>query len=66
MSDTTRGWWKGRDSSSKKKEDRKSFVWRGEGWATKAQGGPGNKRKWARKLIPKWLYKKYKNPSSNF
>lgn len=60
MSDTTRGWWNGRDNSPKKKKDRKRFVYRGENRATKSNGGSGNKRCWQFKLIPKWLYKKYR------
>lgn len=44
----------------KDKKPKKMFVWRGDGWATKARGGPGNKAGW-RVWMPKWLYKKLKN-----
>jgi hypothetical protein len=33
-----------RKARLKGKRDRKRFVHRGDGWATKSQGGPGNKR----------------------
>lgn len=46
-------------NQSKDKNPRKSFVYRGDGWATKAQGGPGNKRAW-KSYMPKWYYKKNK------
>lgn len=42
---------------SKDKNPKKSFVYRGDGIYTKAQGGPGNKRGW-KNWMPKWLYKK--------
>ena len=29
-----------------KTSDRKSFVYRGDGWYTKSKGGPGNKQGW--------------------
>ncbi len=55
---------------TKSERDKKKFVWAGEGWATKAQGGDGNKRGWggANKTTgngmghgyPKWLYKRKK------
>lgn len=52
------------DKSRKDNGDRKSFVFRGDGWATKARGGVGNKRGWGGfsswKNLPKWLYNKYK------
>lgn len=35
-----------KDGFPKKKQDRKRFVYEGEGHTTKAQGGPGNKRAW--------------------
>jgi hypothetical protein len=34
--------------ATKKKRDRKQFVYRGDGWATKARGGPGNKAAYGR------------------
>jgi len=53
-----------RDKSEKKGQDRKQFVYRDEGYTTKAQGGPGNKRAWGGsagvKVIPKFLYQRYK------
>lgn len=57
------------DKSTKKKSDRKRFVFQGEGWTTKARGGVGNKRAWGGKSnlrgLPKWLYKKYKEKLNN-
>lgn len=46
-------------SLTKDKNLRKRFMWRGEGWSCKAQGGVGNKRGW-KVYIPLWLVKKLK------
>lgn len=43
---------------SKDKNSKKEFVFKGDGWATKAKGGPGNKSGW-KQPIPKWLRKMY-------
>ena len=48
------------ENPQKDKNPKKSFVYRGEGWTTKARGGSGNKRGW-KNWIPKWLFKKYKS-----
>lgn len=39
---------------------KKSFVDRGDGWATKSRGGPGNKRGW-KPPMPKWYFDNLKN-----
>jgi len=54
-----------RRHKTKAKRDKKRFVWQGEGWSTKAQGGPGNKRAWGSRNgmsvgLPKWLWKRKK------
>ncbi len=46
-------------SLNKDKKPRKQFMWRGEGWSSKARGGVGNKSGW-KMPIPKWLLQKYK------
>lgn len=57
-------------SITKDKKPRKRFVFRGDGWATKARGGIGNKAGWGGfpsnwRCLPKWLYKKYKEKQLN-
>ncbi len=51
-------------SITKDKNLKKSFVFRGEIWSTKSGGGIGNKRGWGGasnwRVLPKWLYRKYK------
>lgn len=54
-----------RDKSKKKKLPKKKFVWQGDNWATKGNGGPGNKHYWEGKLIPRDQYMKYKNKDYN-
>ena len=44
---------------SKDKKPKKSFMFRGDGWSSKARGGVGNKAGWKVRM-PKWLYKKLK------
>lgn len=44
---------------SKDKKPKKSFVYPDEHWATKSNGGSGNKRGW-KTFKPKWYYKKKK------
>lgn len=43
----------------KDKNPKKHFVFHGDHWATKSNGGPGNKRGW-KSYMPKWVYKKLK------
>lgn len=44
---------------SKDKKPRKSFMYRGDGWSSKARGGVGNKAGW-KGWMPKWFFKKLK------
>jgi hypothetical protein len=46
-------------SLTKDKKPRKRFMYRRDGWSSKARGGPGNKAGW-KSIIPKWLLQKYK------
>lgn len=64
MGKTKRGWWNGPDKSDKNDKERKHFVYIGEGYTTKAQGGPGNKRAW-KQPMPKWKYKQIKEKLKN-
>lgn len=45
------------------KNPRKRFMWRGDGWSSKARGGVGNKAGW-NAWMPKWLYRKYKKENN--
>ncbi len=46
----------------KDKKPKKRFMYRGDGWSSKARGGVGNKVAW-KSFIPKWLFKKLKKES---
>lgn len=54
-----------RDKSTKKKSPKKKFTWHDGNWATKGNGGPGNKDYWDGTLVTKDQYIKYKTKDYN-
>ena len=52
------------ENPQKDKKPRKRFMYRGDGWSSKARGGIGNKAGW-KAYIPKWKYKQLKEELKN-